>query len=89
LRAQCVAHKGKQRLNGQIAIIHEFQLSEILTRADFYRDTQIINQSIKPTAICEVVNDLICVLSPSWLLTNWSLKPSLIERVGTKRAIHR
>jgi len=38
----------KQQLNGQIDITHEFQLSEILTRADFHRDTQIINPSIKP-----------------------------------------
>ena len=44
----CCAHKEKKQLNGQIVIIHEFQLSEILTRADFYRDTQIINPSIKP-----------------------------------------
>jgi len=46
LRAQCVAHKEEQRLNGQIVIIHEFQFSEILTKADFYRNTQIINPSI-------------------------------------------
>ena len=45
----CFAHKEKQQLNGQIVIIHEFQLSEILTRADFYRDAQIINPSIKPS----------------------------------------
>ena len=38
----CFAHKEKQQLNGQIVIIHEFQLSEILTRADFYCDAQII-----------------------------------------------
>jgi len=44
----CFAHKEKQQLNGQIIIIHEFQLSEILTRADFYRDARIINPSIKP-----------------------------------------
>jgi len=30
-------------------ILHEFQLSEILTRADFYRDARIINPSIKPS----------------------------------------
>jgi len=46
LRAQCVAHKEKQRLNGQIIIIHEFQFSDILTRADFYRNAQIINPSL-------------------------------------------
>ena len=40
------AHKEKQQLNEQIVIIHEFQLSEILKRADFYRDAQIINPSI-------------------------------------------
>jgi len=45
----CCAHKEKQLLNGQIVIIHEFQLSEILTRADFHRDAQIINPSIKPS----------------------------------------
>ena len=45
----CFAHKEKQQLNGQIVIIHEFQLSEILTRADFYCDAQILNQSIKPS----------------------------------------
>ena len=39
----------KWSLNGQIVIIHEFQLSEILKRADFYRDVQIINPSIKPS----------------------------------------
>jgi len=39
----------EQHLNGQIDIIHEFQLSEILTRADFYRDAQFINPSIKPS----------------------------------------
>jgi len=33
-----------------------------------------IYQSIMPTAICEVVNDLIGVLSPSWLLANWYTK---------------
>ena len=44
-----LAHKEKQQLNGQIVIIHEFQLSEILTRAYFYRDSQIINPSIKPS----------------------------------------
>jgi len=33
------AHIDKQQLNGQIDITHEFQLSEILTRADFHRDT--------------------------------------------------
>jgi len=71
LRAQCVAHKEKQWLNRQIVIIHEFQLSEILKRADFYRDAQIINPSTKPSAISEIVNDLIGVLSPSWLLANW------------------
>ena len=43
----CFAHKVKQQLNGQIVIIHEFQLSEILKRADFHRDTQIINPPIK------------------------------------------
>jgi len=52
-------------------IIHKFQLSEILRRADFYSDTQIINPSIKPTAISKIVNDLIGVLSLSWLLANW------------------
>jgi len=45
----CFADKEKQQINGQIVIIHEFQLSEILTRADFYRDAQIINPSIKPS----------------------------------------
>jgi len=45
----CCAHKEKQQLNGQIVIIHEFKLSEILTRANFYRDAQIINPSIKPS----------------------------------------
>ena len=35
----CFADKEKQQINGQIVIIHEFQLSEILTRADFYRVT--------------------------------------------------
>ena len=45
----CCAHKEKQQLKGQIVIIHEFQLSEILTRADFYRDAQIINLPIKPS----------------------------------------
>jgi len=34
----CFAHKEQQQLNGQIVIIHEFQLSKMLTRADFYRD---------------------------------------------------
>jgi len=43
----CCAHKEKQQLNGQIVIIHQFQLIEILNRADFYRDAQIINPSIK------------------------------------------
>jgi len=43
------AHKEKRQLNGQIFIIHEFQLSEIVTRADFYSDAQIINLSIKPS----------------------------------------
>jgi len=61
----------------KIVFIHEFQFSEILTRADFYRDAQIINPSIKPTAICEGVNDLIGVLSPSWLLAKWYTKPFL------------
>jgi len=41
------AHKEKQQLNRLIVIIHEFQLSEILKRADFYSDAQIINPSIK------------------------------------------
>jgi len=68
LRAQCVAHKEKQLLNGQIVIINEFPFSEILTKADFFRETQIINPSIKPTAVCKVVNILIGLLSPSWLL---------------------
>jgi len=36
-------------------------ISEILTRADFYRDAQITI----PSNICVVVNDLIGVLSPS------------------------
>ena len=45
----CCTHKKKQQLNGQIVIIHQFQLGEILTRADFYRDAQIINPSIKPS----------------------------------------
>jgi len=45
----CFAHKEKQQLKGQIVIIHEFQLSEMLTGADFYRDAQIINPSIKPS----------------------------------------
>jgi len=58
-------------------MIHEFQFSEIFTRSDFYRDAQIINPSIKPTAICEVVNDLISVLSPSWRLANWYAKTFL------------
>jgi len=44
----CFAHKEKQQLNGQTVIIHEFQLSEILTRADFHRVAQIIDPSIKP-----------------------------------------
>ena len=43
-----VAHKDKHRLNRQIVIIHEIQLSEILTIADFYCNAQIINPSIKP-----------------------------------------
>jgi len=43
------AHKEKQQLNGLIDIIHEFQLSEILKRADFYCDAQIINPSITPS----------------------------------------
>ena len=43
----CFAHKEKQQLNGQIVIIHEFQLSG--TKADFYCDAQIINPSIKPS----------------------------------------
>jgi len=92
------AHKEKQQLNGRIVIIHEFQLSEILTRADFYRDAQTIyppikpstynclyrhrlgltiNPSIMPTAICEVVNDLIRLLSLFWLLANWYTKTFL------------
>jgi len=45
----CFAHKEKQQLKGQIVIIHEFQLSEILTRVDFYRDSQIISPSIRPS----------------------------------------
>ena len=45
----CFAHKEKQQLKGQIVIIHEFQLNKILTRADFYRDGQIINPSVKPS----------------------------------------
>jgi len=45
----CFAHKEKQQLNGQIVIIHEFQLSEILTQADFYPHTKIIIPSIKPS----------------------------------------
>jgi len=45
----CCAHKEKQQLKGQTVIINEFQLSEFLTRAHFYRDTQIINPSIKPS----------------------------------------
>jgi len=43
----CFAHKEKQQLNGQIIIIHEYQLSDILTKADFYPYAQIINPSIK------------------------------------------
>ena len=43
------AHIEKQQLNRLIVIIYEFQLSEILKRADFYRDAQIINPSIKPS----------------------------------------
>jgi len=43
----CCAHKEKKQLNGQIVIIHEFQLSEILTRADFYCDAQSINPPIQ------------------------------------------
>jgi len=43
------AHKEKQQLNGLIVIIHEFQLSENLKRADFYRDALINNPSIKPS----------------------------------------
>ena len=35
----------KQQFKEQIVIIHELQLSEILTRADFYSDAQIINPS--------------------------------------------
>ena len=45
----CCAHKEKQQLNEQNIIIYKFQLSEILTRADFYCDAQIINPSIKPS----------------------------------------
>jgi len=45
----CFAHKEKQQLKGQIVIIYEFQLSEILITADFYRDAQIINPSNKPS----------------------------------------
>jgi len=45
----CFSHKEKQLLNGQIVITHEFKLSEILTRADIYREAQIINPSIKPS----------------------------------------
>ena len=45
----CFAHKEKQQYNGQIGIIHKFQLSEILTKAVFYRDAQIINPLIKPS----------------------------------------
>jgi len=44
----CCAHKEKQQLNEQ-NIINKFQLSEILTRADFYCNAQIINPSIKPS----------------------------------------
>jgi len=44
----CFPHIEKQQLNGQVDITHVFQLSKILTRADFNRDTQIINPSIKP-----------------------------------------
>jgi len=47
----CCGHREKQQLNGQIVIIHNFQLSEILTRADYYRDAQIINPSIKPSIV--------------------------------------
>jgi len=54
-----------------------FHFSEILTRADFYRNAQIIIPSIKPTAICEVINDLIGILSRSWLLANWYTKSFL------------
>jgi len=51
------AHKEKQQLNGQIVIIHEFQLSEILTRANFYRNAQINNISIKPSlTACTDIN---------------------------------
>ena len=50
--AQCVAHKEKQRLNVNVVIIHEFQLREMLTRADFYRDAPIIKPSIKPSITC-------------------------------------
>jgi len=78
LRAQCVAHKEKQWLNGQIVIIYEFQFSEILTRADFYCYSQIINSSSKLTAICEVINKLIGVLSPYWLLAKWYTKIFLV-----------
>jgi len=64
-------------VEGQIVIIHELKLSEILTREAFYRDAQIINPSIKATGICEDINDLIGVLSPSWLLANWYTKTFL------------
>ena len=49
--------------NEQTVIIHEFQFSEIWTIADFYRDVQIINPSIKPTAICEDVNVLLRIIA--------------------------
>jgi len=64
-------------VKGQIVIIYEFKLSEILTKKDFYRNAQIIIPSNKATAICEVVNYLIGVLSPSWLLANWYTKTFL------------
>jgi len=34
----CFAHNEQQQLNGEIVIIHDFQLSKMWTRADFYRD---------------------------------------------------
>ena len=48
------AHKEKQQLNRQIVIIHEFQLSEILTRADFFCKAQIINPSIKVLVLSQI-----------------------------------
>ena len=65
----CFAHKDKQQLNVQIVIIHEFQLSEILTRADFYRDALIINPSIEPSITCFYQHRLGLTINPSIMPT--------------------